>query len=409
MPCDIEIPKLGDPSDELRVGQLLCSAGARVRKGQPVATIDADKAVLEIEAPDDGALVRWLVREQDVVVPGQTIGILDDGPSDARFGSASPVVTETRSVPRFPGGRPKASPIARRMAGTLGIDLAGVTGSGHQGRIVRRDIERMVEREQSAPVAPFVSETPDGPAGLLAAVRAEAASGASRTAGDDRGGTSVPITAVRRAIARRLVNSLGPVPHFYLARTAEVDAAWKQCREAKQWYPGLSWTDVLLAAIARTLPRHPELNASWDGDHLTHHAHVHLGLAVAHEDGLLTVVLRHADTLTLGALSQARQALVGRARDRRLAPHEMTGATFTLSNLGMFGVEAFQAVINPPEAAILAAGAVAERPVVRDGTLAVGRTVTLTVSVDHRVTDGAAAARFLDELCRRLATPLTLG
>ena len=270
------------------------------------------------------------------------------------------------------------------MAAEAGISLSALQGTGPQGRVIKRDIE----------------------AALAAAAKAHAEPQPVQPAGDVQ---EFELSSMRRTIAKRLVQSKAPVPHFYLTVDVAVDRLWEAYRALREENYPVSLNDVVIKAAASALRRHPEMNASFGGDRVKQYTYVHIGVAVALEDGLITPVIRDADRKSLTEIAAEAKALAERARNRRLQPNEYTGATFSISNLGMMGIEEFSAIINPPEAAILAVGAVREAPVVEGGQVKVGRRMKLTLSVDHRVADGAQAARFLGTLRRMLENPLLLG
>jgi pyruvate dehydrogenase E2 component (dihydrolipoamide acetyltransferase) len=289
-------------------------------------------------------------------------------------------------APSPAGGRQRTSPLARRLASEKGIQLGAIQGSGPGGRIVKRDIEN-----------------------------AKATGGSGRSAAAERLATEgdfkdVPLTQIRKTIARRLSESNGPVPTFFL--TAEYDATRAaelrtQLAEMGDQYK-VSFNDIVIKAVALALAEHPEVNAHWLGDKIRHFNRVHVAMAVAVEDGLITPVLFDADRLSLWEISEKARDLAKRARDRKLMPEEYTGATFTVSNLGMFGIDQFTAIINPPEAGILAIGGVEEKPVVIDGQLEVRQRLRVTMSCDHRVVDGATGAKFLQTVKRYIENPLSL-
>ncbi|MYD00357.1 MAG: 2-oxo acid dehydrogenase subunit E2, partial [Gammaproteobacteria bacterium] len=286
---------------------------------------------------------------------------------------------------RQDGGRLRASPVARRLAREAGLRLEAVVGSGPRGRIVKRDIEAALAAAAATAPAPV----PDVP-------------------GEDF--VDVPLTQIRKTIARRLVESLGPVPHFFL--TADVDMA--RATELRQQFnelePGarISFNDIVIKATALALARHPECNAWWGGDHVRRHNRVHIGVAVAIDDGLITPVVRDAHARPIAEISNEVKELAALARAKRLTPEQYTGSTFSISNLGMFGIEQFTGVINPPEAGILAVGAVEERPVALDGRVVVRPRMRMTMSCDHRIIDGAQGARFLATLKDILEKPLSV-
>ena len=290
-----------------------------------------------------------------------------------------------------PGGRVKASPLARRMAAEKGIDLSGVSGSGPEGRVIARDLEEAVGAAPGVrtPTAPL----PRGPA-------------APREGPPYQ---DIPLTQIRKTIARRLVQSIGPIPTFYLTTEVDMERA-HEAREAILAGGGekISFNDIILKAVAMALRQHPECNAWWQDDHIRYWNEVHVSMAVAIEDGLITPVIRHTDLKTLREIGAEARDLAGRARERKLAPEEYTGGTFSVSNLGMLDIDEFTAVINPPEAGILAVGRMVPRPVVHDGQVAVRRRMRVTMSCDHRVIDGATGARFLQTLKGMLENPLAM-
>ena len=273
----------------------------------------------------------------------------------------------------------KASPLARRIARERGLNLAVLRGSGPGGRVIKRDLEG----------AAAVALAPATPAG---------------------GFEDVPLTQIRKTIARRLAESLGPVPHFFLTVEVDMERAW-EAREALNALgeePKISVNDIIVKATAQALRQHRECNAWWQGEFIRYFNDVHIGMAVAVEQGLITPVIRYADQKGLRQLAAEACDLSQRARDRKLAPEEYTGSTFSISNLGMLGIDEFTAVINPPEAGILAIGAVTRQPVVHDGAVTARRRMRMTMSCDHRVIDGATGARFLQTLVRMLENPLAM-
>jgi pyruvate dehydrogenase E2 component (dihydrolipoamide acetyltransferase) len=277
--------------------------------------------------------------------------------------------------------RVRSSPLARRLASERGVELDGVQGSGPGGRIVKRDVEAAAEAPRTAARAAPEKDYED-----------------------------IPLTQMRKTIARRLAESIGPVPTFYLTaeydleRVAEMRTAMTELGDEFK----VSFNDIVLKAVATALAQHPEVNAHWLGDRMRYFHRVHLGLAVAVEDGLITPVIFDADRKRLAEISAEARELAGRARERRLKPEEYTGATFTVSNLGMFGIEHFTAIINPPEAGILAIGAIEQKPVVVEGSVQTRRRMRVTMSCDHRVVDGATGAKFLQTLRQFMENPLML-
>ena len=304
------------------------------------------------------------------------------------------------------GGRTLASPLARRMASERGLEIDQVRGSGPNGRVIRRDVEAAASRPPAPAIAPAVAAAPAQPA--AAPVAAPPARPVATPAGG--GFRDVPLTSIRKTIARRLAESLGPVPTFYL--TAEFDIGKVMELRAQLAAMGneykASVNDVVLKATAVALSMHPEVNAHWLGDGIRYFDTVHLGMAVAIDEGLITPVIRDAQTKRLAQIGREAREMAGRARDRKLKPEEFTGSTFSVSNLGMFGIDQFTAIINPPEAGILAVGAAEDKAVVEDGAVVVRKRMRVTLSCDHRIIDGATGAKFLQTLRRLVENPLML-
>jgi pyruvate dehydrogenase E2 component (dihydrolipoamide acetyltransferase) len=299
---------------------------------------------------------------------------------------------EGEKAPASAGARVKSSPLARRIAAEKGLDLSGVAGSGPEGRIIKRDLAD----------APAAAATP----AAAAAKRPTPGAAADGPAYED-----LPLSQMRKAIAKRLVQSIGPVPTFYLTAEVDMERAW-EARAALNAAAGdegkVSFNDIILKATAAALRQHPACNAWWQDGTIRQWNEVHLGMAVAIPDGLITPIVRHADRKSLRQIGAEARDLAGRARDRKLQPEEYTGATFSISNLGMFGIHEFTAIINPPEAGILAVGRIAEVPAVVEGAIVPRRRMMLTMSCDHRVIDGATGAAFLRTLTLMLENPLAL-
>ncbi len=411
MATKVHMEALSPTMEEGQVVRWLKSEGDPVAQGDVLAEIETDKATMELIARGDGVLRRVLVAEGGVAPVGDVIAIVaaedeDVGELEALAGAResrpeSAADVEPAPAPRTADAaapapvepaateRIKASPVARRLAREKGLDVASLQGSGPGGRIVKRDVER-----------------------AAAAVEPAGVSAASALA-DGEDFVDVPLTQMRKTVARRLTESLGPVPHFFL--TVDVDMA--RVLEARRAVNELlateggkaSINDFVIKAAAAALVRHPECNAWWTGHAIRRFGRVHVAVAVAVPDGLVTPVVRDAHLKGLAAISREVRELAGRARDRKLQPREYTGSTFSISNLGMFGVEEFTAVINPPEAGILAVGAVEERPVAKDGQLSVRPRMRVTMSCDHRVVDGAQGARFLATLKALLEEPAAIS
>lgn len=449
MASRVVMPKLSDTMEEGRILRWLKQEGDRVETGQALAEVETDKATVEMEAYTNGTLRKVLAPQGETVKVGALIAVIaapdedisvivaEGGrqqaasaatpppgppaaaaapppaslPQPARAGVARPgraagpgregprtaPVAEAATVRPADGRRSyRASPLAMRMAAEAGVDLRAIEGSGPQGRIVKRDIEAAMAGARQ--VAPRGEAAERGPIARAALVR----EGAPEY-------EEVELSPMRRTIARRLVQSKAPVPHFYLTIDAGMDRAWEAYRALREEKSPITITDIVIKAVAMALRRHPEMNASFAGDRVRRYTRVHIGLAVAVDEGLITPVIRDADLKTLEEISAESKALAEQARARRLQPDEYTGATFSISNLGMMGIEEFAAIINPPEAAILAVGAVRQAPVVENGTIRIGYRMKVTLSIDHRVADGAMGARFLQTLGRLLENPLLMA
>ncbi|MEK6609826.1 MAG: dihydrolipoamide acetyltransferase family protein, partial [Gemmatimonadota bacterium] len=375
--------------------------GDAVKAGDTLAEVETDKAVMELVARGDGVLRKVMLAEGATVPVGATVAIVGaadedisslvgrtDGRTEAAVAPAAVAVGGARAG----AGRVRSSPLARRLAAEKGLDLKLIPGSGPAGRVVKRDVE------QAGTAAPAHGRT------LADPTRAAAAA----VPAEPSGFTDIPLTQIRKTIAKRLAQSLGPIPHFFL--TSEIDM--ERAFEARQHLKSLgeaytvSFNDLVIKAAALALRRHAAVNAWWMEDHIRYHGDVHVGMAVAVEDGLITPVIRFADRVGLAEISARARDLAERARARKLAPEEYTGATFSVSNLGMLDIDEFTAVINPPEAAILAVGRIAPKPVVVDGAVVVRRMMRVTMSCDHRVIDGATGARFLQSVKLMLENPL---
>jgi len=319
-------------------------------------------------------------------------------PPPAQEAVASGPATPAPRAPAPAAGRVRASPLARRIATERGIDLAAIPGSGPEGRIVLRDLEGAAP----APAPPAAAGTAARPTPVPPRPPVPAAEGAAFT--------DVPLTQLRKTIAKRLAQSLGPVPTFYLTTEVDMERAWdaREALKALGEGPKVSFNDIIIKAVATALRQHPACNASWQDDRIRYWHDVHVSMAVAIEDGLITPVIRHTDRKSLREIATEAQDLAARARDRRLQPEEYTGGTFSVSNLGMLDIDEFTAIINPPEAGILAVGRIAQQAVAHEGQLAVRRRLRLTMSCDHRVIDGATGAQFLRTLKTMLENPLAL-
>jgi pyruvate dehydrogenase E2 component (dihydrolipoamide acetyltransferase) len=454
MATKVVMEALSPTMEEGRLVKWNKNEGDAVKNGDVLAEVETDKAIMELVARGDGVLRKRLAIEGDSSPVGTLLAVIAtaDENIDSIIGTAAPAAPAPAaapaaaaaptpvpqspaqsqgeassppqqkvagsqggappSVPQRPapprpsgaptaprgngasrsdappaaGGRQRSSPLARRIASERGLQLGAIQGTGPGGRIVKRDIEN-----------------------------AKATAGAARSAAADRLATEgdfkdVPLTQIRKTIARRLAESNGPVPTFFL--TAELDATRAaemraQLAEMGDQYK-VSFNDIVIKAVALALAEHPEVNAHWLNDKIRHFNRIHLAMAVAVEDGLITPVLFDADRLSLWEISEKARDLAKRARERKLMPEEYTGATFTVSNLGMFGIDQFTAIINPPEAGILAIGGVEKKPIVIDGQLEVRDRMRVTMSCDHRAVDGATGAKFLQTVRQYIENPLSL-
>ena len=457
MATKVVMEALSPTMEEGRLVKWLKNEGDAVKSGEALAEVETDKAVMELVARADGVLRKHVMSEGTAAPVGQLVGVIaaKDENIDALVGGAGApaapapnaapanaapaeqVVTQAKeqagasSVPRnaaqsqgeasmppqqkAPGGAPqtpppsqpaagapsqpaaptnggraRSSPLARRLATERGIDLGAMQGSGPGGRIIKRDIEAAAGAPtQAAAQRPTV------------APRAAAA-------GDFE---DVALTQIRKTIARRLSESIGPIPTFYLtaefdlSRAAEMRGAMAEMGDEFK----VSFNDIVLKAVATALSQHPEVNAHWLGDRIRYHHRVHLGMAVATDDGLIVPVIFDADQKRMSEISREAKELAKKARERKLKPEEYTGSTFSVSNLGMFGIDQFTAIINPPEVGILAIGAIEDKAVAVGGELQVRKRLRVTMSCDHRVVDGAVGARFLQTLRRMIENPLMLA
>ena len=433
MPIEILMPALSPTMEEGTLAKWLVKEGDTVSSGDVMAEIETDKATMEFEAVDEGTIGKIVIAEgtEGVKVNAVIAVLLEDGESAADIGtsSASPaqpaaptaaVAAEAapaggtdKAAPPAPlkdGSRVFATPLARRIAADKGIDLAAITGSGPHGRIVKADVETAQPGAKPA--------TSAAPASKAAAPAAAAmASGPSTDVilktYADRPFEEISLDGMRKTIAARLTEAKQSVPHFYLRRDISLDALLKfRSQLNKQLEPRgikLSVNDFIIKACALALQQVPEANAIWAGDRTLQFEKSDVAVAVAIEGGLFTPVLRDSEMKSLSALSSEMKDLATRARDRKLAPHEYSGGSFAISNLGMFGIDNFDAIINPPHSAILAVGAGTKKPVVgADGELTVGTVMSTTLSVDHRVIDGALGANLLNAIKDNLENPMTM-
>jgi pyruvate dehydrogenase E2 component (dihydrolipoamide acetyltransferase) len=433
MPINILMPALSPTMEEGTLAKWLVKEGDKVSSGAVIAEIETDKATMEFEAVDEGTVGKIVVPEgtEGVKVNDLIAVLLEEGESADDIGAAPAPKSEAKPAAapasgngpmpataapapqpapaapaRADGGRVFASPLARRIAAQKGIDLGAVKGSGPNGRIVKSDVEA-AKPGVAAPAAAPAAEA-RAPAAAPAAPDAEAV----KKLYADREFEEVKLDGMRKTIAARLTEAKSTIPHFYLRREIRLDALLAfRSQLNKELEPRgvkLSVNDFIIKASAIALQQVPDCNAAWAGDRVLRFKSVDVAVAVAIEGGLFTPVLRDADRKSLSALSAEMKDLTGRARNRKLAPHEYQGGSYAISNLGMMGIENFDAVINPPHASILAVGAGIAKPVVVNGEIEIANMMSVTLSVDHRVIDGALGAQFLEALKQNVEHPIAM-
>jgi pyruvate dehydrogenase E2 component (dihydrolipoamide acetyltransferase) len=402
----VVLAKLSPTMEEGTIVKWSKQEGDPIKVGDVLAEIETDKANMEMEAMGAGVLRTVLVPAGGKAPVGTLIGVIAEPGEDisamlaeaaAAAPAAAPAPAASVDAPAPvapPGGRVKASPLARAMAAQKNVPLASVAGTGPGGRIVKRDVEGYLA---SPPAAAPAGRAPGAPARPAVPVPSVVP------------GTTIPLTSMRRTIAKRLSESAFTAVHFFVTVEIDMDAAVSLREQLQRAEDGkVSFHDLVLKACAKALTRFPTVNASWTGEAIQTHAEVHVGVAVSLAEGLITPVVRNADRKHVVEISREVKDLAARAREKKLKPEEFTGSTFTISNLGMFDVTEFTAIINPPESCILAVGAVRKVPVVKDDRLAIGHRMKVTLSSDHRVVDGALAAQFLAEVRRLLENPAGL-
>ncbi len=440
MATDILMPALSPTMTEGTLARWLKNEGDTVKAGDVIAEIETDKATMEVEAVDEGILGRIVVAggTEGVKVNAVIAVLVEAGEKVPEAGASKPAPTPSPALaaveaaggkvagaPEQPvpspmptsggatppaashGDRVFASPLARRMAQQAGLDLGSVQGSGPQGRIVKADVEAAMNRPKAVPA----------PAPVVAAAAPAAAPAAPKPApvAVSAPHTAVPNSSMRKVIARRLSESKATIPHFYVAMDIELDALLKLRGELNAQSPKdgagafkLSVNDLVIKACAVALRRHPGVNASWTEDAILQFQDVDISVAVAIPDGLITPIVKGADRKGLSTISNEMKDLAARAKTGKLKPEEFQGGGFSISNMGMFGVSHFAAIINPPQAGILAVGAGEPRAVVKNGALAIATVMTCQLSVDHRVIDGSLAAEFMQTLKGLIENPLSL-
>lgn len=419
----ILMPRLSDTMTEGVIAAWHKKVGDSVKKGELLAEVETDKATMELESYKDGTLL-YIGAEKGDKVPVNALlciigndktnvdaivaaakggGIEAKGEGDVKGATGTPASSveskkedankesDTTSENVSSDGRIKASPLAKKIAAEKGIDITKVTGTGDNGRIVKSDVDNYVPAAEKAPAAPAAKTT-----------AAPAVYG--QESFDEK-----PVSQMRKVIAKRLSESLFTAPHFYVTMSIDMDKAVESRAKMNETAPvKISFNDMVLKAVALSLKQHPAVNSSWLGDKIRTNHHVNIGVAVAVDEGLLVPVVRFADTKSLSQIGAEVKEYAKRAKDKKLQPADWEGSTFTISNLGMFGVDEFTAIINPPDACILAVGGISQVPVVKDGQIKVGNVMKVTLSCDHRVVDGATGAAFLQTLKSLLEEPVRM-
>jgi pyruvate dehydrogenase E2 component (dihydrolipoamide acetyltransferase) len=407
--AEVTMPRLSDTMEEGTIASWLKKPGDQVARGEVIAQIETDKATMDLTAFEAGTLQEILAPEGSTVQIGKPVARIGTGaPVSARAAPAAPAEAPAARAPApaqpapppparaaepaepAADGKVRASPVARHIAAEHGLDLAQIQGSGPQGRVIRSDVEAALATSPT-PAPPQAPRAPSQPQPQPAA-------------GDEK----VQLSQMRRTIARRMAESTRAVPHFFLTVTVDATELVKLRTQITEQGVKVSFNDLVVKGAALALRKVPEVNVSFAEDSLIKHAQVHIGIAVATERGLIVPVIRNVDQKALSQIAQEARDLAERAQAGKLQPNDYIGGTFTVSNLGMFGVEQFNAVINPPEAAILAVGAIVKEPADYQGEIALRDRMRLTLSVDHRALDGATGARYLQALKELLEKPLLL-
>jgi len=428
----IKMPRMSDTMEEGVIVAWLVKEGETVSSGDTLAEVETDKATMELDSYFDGVLLHIAVKDGAVPINGVIAVIGEEGEDwkaaieaakdsdapaesankeeesskeeqskeDSQVKKAAPTNTENREIepshttannaPSTSNGRIKVSPLARSMASEAGISLETVSGSGDHGRIVKKDIEDYINNPEKASKPTALPTLPQF----------------GSVVGKDE---EVTVSQMRKTIARRLGESKFSAPHFYLTMEINMTNTWDSRKRLNEVADvKISFNDLVVKAVAVALKKHPKVNSSWLGDKIRYNGNINIGVAVAVEDGLLVPVIKHADQKSLSYINQEVKILADKAKVKKLSPDEMQGNTFTISNLGMFGIEEFTAIINPPDACILAVGGIIEKAIVVDGEVKPGRMMKVTLSCDHRVVDGATGSQFLNTLKSLLEDPIRL-
>jgi pyruvate dehydrogenase E2 component (dihydrolipoamide acetyltransferase) len=416
----VNMPRLSDTMTDGTVSSWLKKVGDTVEEGDILAEIETDKATMEFESFYEGTLLHIGVEEGQTAPVDSLLAIIGPAGTDVSAVVASggvvaasatetktetkkeavPVAEETTSVTNNTGGRIFASPLAKKIAKDKGYNLADIKGSGENGRIVKKDVENYTPSAKvEAPAASVSTPASSTPAPAIT----------SFAIAGEEGTQEVKNSQMRKAIAKSLGNSKFSAPHFYLNIEVDMDNAIAS-RKTINAIPDtkVSFNDMVVKACAMALQKHPQVNTSWTDNNTLYHSHIHVGVAVAVDEGLVVPVIKHTNQMSLTQIGGAVRDLAGKARNKKIKPDEMQGSTFTVSNLGMFGIESFTSIINQPNSAILSVGAIVEKPVVKNGQIAVGNTMKLTLACDHRTVDGAVGAQFLQTLKTFIENPVTM-
>ena len=419
----VKMPRLSDTMEEGTVATWLKKVGDEVEEGDILAEIETDKATMEFESFYAGTLLYVGINEGETAPVDSVLAVIgpkgtdvdavlsagsgsgseeESAPAEAKKAEApSSNGQESAPIAANDGQRIFASPLAKKIAQDRGINLEDVKGSGDQGRIIKKDIEEYQPKQKAAEKAIPAQEKASSPQAAVAAP-------INLPVGQE-GTEEVKNSQMRKVIAKRLGESKFSAPHYYLTIEVDMDYA-KTSREQINGLPDtkVSFNDMVVKACAMALKKHPQVNTSWNNETTRYNQHVHIGVAVAVEDGLLVPVLKFADQMTLTQIGASVKDLAGKARNKKISPAEMEGSTFTVSNLGMFGITEFTSIINQPNSAILSVGAIVQKPVVRNGQIVVGNTMKVTLACDHRTVDGATGAQFLQTLRAYLENPVTM-
>lgn len=410
----IRMPKMSDTMTEGVISSWLMKVGDDVKSGDILAEVDTDKATMELESYDDGVLLYQAVEAGNAVEIDGIIAIIGEkeadfktllksesaptveAPKEEVVVQAAPAPTAQAVAPvpvASSNGRVIASPLAKKMAQEKGFDITQIAGSGDGGRVVKKDVEAFVPSAQPAAQASGNSATPIALPAVVGEERYE----------------DMPLSQMRKTIAKRLSESKFTAPHFYLTMEINMDKAIEARKSMNEISPvKISFNDMVIKAVAASLRQNPEVNVSWLGDHIRKNQHIHIGVAVAVDEGLLVPVVRFADNKSLSHISAEVKDLGAKAKNKKLQPSDWEGSTFTISNLGMFGIEAFTAIVNPPDACILAVGGIKETPIVKNGEVVPGNVMKVTMSCDHRAVDGAVGSAFLKTLKGLLEDPVRI-